>query len=188
MEDEKKEIWSIAVGDEFELFIGRDMKGQSGCIFEANETGDFTFVVYMDDMSKEEKYLLQKTPISVRQIKENDFVVSVVKFGNTDLIFEIAFNPFLYKDKKQEKLFSSNMIMMVGVESNTNKIQTLRQFNMPMKMYMSLITQFKNGKEQPDYNERYTRWMNDIDNRYSLLQLWDITTYIGKMGEYYIGE
>ena len=80
------------------------------------------------------------------------------------------------------------MILMVGVESNTNKIQTLRQFNMPMKMYMALITQFKNGKEQPDYNAKYTRWINDLDDRYSLLQLWDIATYIGKMGEYYVGE
>jgi hypothetical protein len=186
--DNKKELYSISVGDDFSLFTGRNMKGQSGCIFEANDTGDFTFVIYMDDMSEEEKFLLQKAKISVGQIRENDFVVSVIRFGNSELIFEICFNPFLYTDERKANLMKSNMILMVSVESNTNKIQTLRQFNMPLKMFMSLITQLKNGIEQEDYNDRYTRWMNDLDNRYSLVQLWNVATYIGKMGEEYVNK
>lgn len=181
------ELKKISIGDDFDLFKGKNMSGQCGCILELTEAGDFTLIVYMNDMTKEEIFLLQKAPIIVRQIKELDFVLFLIRFGKTEQIFEIAFNPLLYKDKRKENLLNSNMILMVGVESNSNKIKTLRHFNMSQKMYVSLLGQYHNGKQQINYNDKFTKWVNDLDRRYSVLQLWELGTYIGKMGEEYKG-
>jgi hypothetical protein len=179
-----KEFKCIAIGDDFELFTGRNYKNTTGCILEINQEGDFTLVVYLDKMTPEEEFLLSKSKITVKQIREYNYVLFLMQFGNTDFIFEISFNPFLYKDNRRNIIGKSNMVLMVGVDSNTNKIKTLRQFNLPKQMFMSLITQSKNNDKY--YSEKYTRWINDLDNRYSVIKLWAMATYIGKMGERYI--
>lgn len=178
------ELKRIAVGDDFDLFIDRNLTDQTGCILEyAND--QFVLIVYLNNMTKEEEYLLQKVPITVRQIKEAYFNLFIVKFGTTNQVFEIAFNPVLYTDNRMDNLLNTNMVLMLGVESTTNKIKTIRQFNMPKKMFTSIIEQYQNGKNIIDYNNKFTRWVDDLDNRYSVLKLWDLGTYVGKMGEFY---
>jgi len=174
----------LEVGKLFELFYGRNMKGQDGCIFERFKDGsEYCLVVYMSNMSEKERELLRFSKITVKIIKEGDFILTLIRYGNTELYFEINFDPMLYKDGRMDNLLKSNMIYIVGVESNSNIIMNLRYVNMPMKLLGKYVTVWDNAKYVDSYSKRYKRWVDDLDSRYSVLELWDIGVYIGKIGE-----
>lgn len=100
-----------------------------------------------------------------------------------ELIFELNLDPTLYKDGRGQNLLKSNMLTIVGIESTTNIINTLRYCNFPTRLYTKMITVWDRAKDIENYSQKYTRWVNDLDNRYSLIQLWDVANYAGKMGE-----
>lgn len=123
----------LEIGKEFELFYGRNMRGQDGCIFERfKEGGEYCLVVYMSEMSKEEKELLRFGKIRVKVIHEGDYILTLIRYGKSDLCFEYSFDPMLYKDGRMDNLLNGNLIYIIGVESEDNTIQTLRLVNMPM--------------------------------------------------------
>jgi len=134
-------------------------------------------------MNQSEILLLRQGKISVKIIHELDYLLTLIKFGSSQLIFELPFDPIKYKDDRTNKLLSSNMLQIIGVESCNNIVKCLRMVSIPFKLFNSWITVWTNAKNIPDYSNKYDRWMNDLDNRYSLLNLWDRGIYVGKMGE-----
>lgn len=174
----------LEIGKPFELFYGRNMEGQSGCIFECHKTGGYALIVYMDNMTEAEKKLLRFGKIQVKIIKETDsFMLTLIKFANSPLVFEMEFDPTLYKDNRMDNMLKSNIIDIIGVESTDNTIQTIRQVSTPMNLYRIWLVAWQVAKETNNFSEKYKRWVDDLRKRYSVLQLWDIGSYIGKMGE-----
>ena len=110
------------------------------------------------------------------------------RYGNSELCFECVFNPLLYKDERMSNLLESNMMYVIGVESNDNTIKTLRYGNMPMGLIRKCIGVWgKIGemgeREKVEYGRKYNRWVDDLDSRYDVLELWEMGVYVGKMGE-----
>ena len=178
----------LKVGDIFELFYGRDMVGQDGCIFEKFKEGnEYCLVVYMSGINNKERELLRYSKILVRVIQEGNFILTMIRYGNSNLVFEYTFDPSLYKDGRMDDLLKlklrSNLIYIIGVESNTNIIQTLRLVNMPMELLKKYIIIWSEVDSMEDYSGKYVKWVDDLDNRYSVLELWDMGVYVGKMGE-----
>lgn len=176
----------LSVGKPFELFTGKDMRGRDGAVFESLEEGyGFAFVVYLSNMKEEERNLLWSAKISVRMIQETDsFTLALLRFGNSPMIFEVVFDPTLYGDNRASQLtLKNNLVNIIGVESNTNIIQTLRVVSMPRKLMEKWRVAWDKAREQADFTEKYHKWVRDLDNRYSVFQLWDYASYIGKMGE-----
>jgi len=174
----------LEVGEEFDLFKGKFLAGQDGAIFEALHGGGFALIIYLSNMNNKEKELLRKGKIQVRVIRETDyFVLTLVRFASSPLIFEIVFDPLLYKDEREDQLGDSNIVYIVGIESNTNIIQTLRMANMPVRLYHIFQSSWEKAKDIPDFSTKYNRWIEDLEKRYSVLELWDMGEYVGKMGE-----
>jgi len=180
-----KELIALEVGKEFPMFINskRNMVNADGCIFEILPENDYIICIYMRGMNKNEISALRYEKIKCKYIQEGDFILPLIRYGNTELIFELNLDPTLYKDGRGNNLLKTNMLTIVGIESMTNVINTLRYCNFPVRLYSKLITIWDKAKDINNYSDKYTRWVNDIDNRYSLVQLWDMGIYIGKMGE-----
>jgi len=134
-------------------------------------------------MNQSEILLLRQGKISVRIIHELDYLLTLIKFESSQLIFELPFDPTKYKDDRVDKLLNSNMLQIITIESSNNIVKGLRMVSIPFKLFNLWITVWTNAKNIFDYSNKYERWMNDLDNRYSLLNLWDRGIYIGKMGE-----
>lgn len=179
-----KEFQVLEIGKEFDLFVGRDMKGKDGCIFEKFKEGnEYCLIVYMSGMNNKEKELLRLSKISVRVIQEGDFILTLIKYGSSNLCFEISFDPMLYKDGRMDLLLEGNLIYIIGVESNENIIQTLRMVSMPSGLLKKYIVIWDNAKKIDDYSGRYERWVKDLDMRYNVMELWEMGVYVGRMGE-----
>jgi len=180
----EQQYTKLQVGTPFELFKGRNMYGQTGCLIEQLADGGFCLVVYMDNMTIGEFMALREEKIHVRVIKEtDDFVLTLLKYGKTPLIFELCFDATLYKDERRGVFSKSNMLTIIGVESNTNTIKTLRMVSMPLKLHNTFIKAWNLALTREGFSEKYNAWINDLDSRYSVIDLWKMGDGYGQMGQ-----
>jgi len=173
----------LEVGKPYDLFAGRDMASQDGCILEFyQEYGGYGLILYMNKMTEIEKLFLRRGKIRTRVINENNFVLTLLNINN-DLYFDVEFDPLLYKDSRMNNILNTNMMDVIGVESSDNTVQTLRYVSVPMKLYNIWIKAWTNAKYEQNFSERYKRWVKDLQIRYDLEKLWDMGIYVGYMGE-----
>lgn len=179
----------LEVGKPFTMFKNSKMLGNDGAILELLESkgkGEWFIGIYLTNMSRKEELSLRNSKIIVKLIKETEsFILPIM--GYSDLTFSLIFDPLKYIDNRKNILFDitkiNNMVTIVGIESTTNTIKTLRYANMPKKLYLALMQQYEHAKIVENFSEKYDRWIDDLYNRYTDEQLWQMGTYIGKMGE-----
>jgi len=171
----------LEIGKPYVLFTGKNMKNQTACIFECTENGTLLLNIYINNMTPSEKQSLKLDKIEVRIIEESDFLYTLLKFGEI-LIFELDFDPTLYKDNRIINIINSNLVHVISIESSNNLIQILRLVNAPLKLLTKWHSIWINAKDIDNYSVKYKNWVLDLQNRYSPTELWEYGKYIGKMG------
>lgn len=174
----------IEVGKEFTLFSNKSHS--DGSYLEALEDdGGFIMTTYLYDMNRAEKKALSQDIIRVRMIREGNKILIIMRYGLAPLMFEASFDPTLYGDKRAMQIvFNNHMITFVGIEGNTNIIQTLRYTNFPLKLKQALITAWTSAFEEENYSANFTRWTNKL-MKYTTPQLWEKGEDVGYFGEAY---
>ena len=109
----------VGVGEAFNLFTSR--VNTDCCIMEVMEDGIFTIVIFLNNMTTEEKRLLRFG--KVERIIEEIIHLAILQFGNN--LIEIEFNPFLYDDERRTLSGKSNLVNIIGVELTDYTIQTI---------------------------------------------------------------
>jgi len=172
----------LEVGKPYTLFQGKNMKNQTACIFECNKNGELYLNIYINNMTSIEKQSLRFNKIEVRILEESNYLYTLFKYGKT-LIFELDFDPTLYKDNRIINIINSNLVHVISIESKNNLIQTLRLVNAPLKLFTKWHSIWINAKDIDNYSIKYKNWVFDLQNRYSPTQLWEYGEYLGRMGE-----
>lgn len=177
-------VTNITVGEEFTLFREKHFNLMDGCVLEALEDRDgFLMTIYLNNMSREEKDLLNHRTIKTRMIKNGNKVLFITRYGDSPLMFEASFDPTLYKDLRAMQItFENHMVTFVGVERATNEVQTLRMANFPMKLKQALITAWSSAYEDENYSMKYANWVQSL-YRYDMFQLWEMAEDVGYFGE-----
>jgi hypothetical protein len=174
----------INVGDEYTLYKEAVPHLQDGSYFEAlDDESGFIMTTYLTDMSEEEKFLLRNGVINARMIREENFILFILRFGHSPLMFEVSFDPTLYKDRRAMQItFDNHMVHFVGVEKRTNTVQTLRTANFPMKLKQACITAWHNAYNDLDYSRKYMEWYDGLLS-FSTPELWEKGEDVGFFGE-----
>jgi len=175
------QLSKLEAGTLYTLFYGRNTLNQSCSILECNENGELFLNIYIDNMTPTEKQSLKMDKIETRIIQEGDYLYTLLKYGNS-LLFELEFDPNLYKDNRINNI-KGNMLIIIGIESTNNIIQTLRWTNVPQKLFSIWLSNWHEVKKINDYTIKYKKWADDLKDRYSTLQLWEYGKYVGYMGE-----
>ena len=180
----EQEFTQISVGEKFTLFQERYHSFNDGGYFEALEDNDgFIMTVYLAGMDETEKTILGNEIIQARMIKDGNKILGLIRYGDSPLIFEMSFDPTLYKDKRAMQIaFDNHMLTIVGVERSNNVVQTLRMSNFPMKLKQAFITAWTSAYEEENYSENYTKWLNHL-YQYDTVTLWKNATDVGYFGE-----
>lgn len=184
-----KEFTILEVGTEFNLIKDKKILGQDGAVLELLEgegKGSWFILIYLTNMSNKEEQVLHNSKITVKLIKETEsFILPMMSYSK--LQFSLIFDPTKYKDERKSLLFDmtkiSNMVTIVSIESTTNIIKTIRYVNMPKKLYLALMQQYEHAKDDKKFSQKYDNWIDDLYNRYTDDQLWQMATYVGRMGE-----
>jgi len=180
----QKYFTKLEVGTPYTLFTGKDMSNQTASILECNQNGDLFLNIYLNNITLEEIKILRTEIIETKLIQEGNYLLALIKYkNNKGITFELEFDPTIYKDDRISKI-KSNMLTIVGIESNTNIIQTLRWYNIPQKLHSTWLSNWSEVMKIDNYSKGYKKWINDLHKRYSVLELWDwYGKYSGKMGE-----
>lgn len=178
-----EDICVISVGQPFRLFTGRNLYGQSGAIMEALHGGEFVIMVLLPGMTPEEKMVLRGCKIEVRMYKEGCFLLFMFRYQGTDLINEASFDPTLYADDRTQTLIKSNMVTVVGLDTLTGLVQTLRYANLPLTFMRAVLGPWEQAKSYPNYSRIHTGWREDLERRYSTMELWEMSQPLGCLGD-----
>jgi hypothetical protein len=178
----EKEVTRIQVGETFTLFRN---KLDDGSYFEAlDDNGGFMMATYLYNMSPEERELLWSGEIHTKMIREGNKLMFLLKFGESELINEVYFDPTLYNDKRAMRIvFDNHMVQFVGIERSNNIIKTLRMANFPMNLKQACITEWSKAYHEENYSENYGNWIGELMAKYSTLELWAKGEYVGQFGE-----
>lgn len=177
------------VGQKFELFK-RDVK-TNGAAFEAltdiqgNGAG-FALVLFMPRVTEEEIQIVNSERVNARVLKEtSSFSLPIFRFGNSQLMFEVAFDPTLYGDNRAMQLaLDCNLLYIFVVDpTDDNKIKAVRAGSFPNTLRRKLLSSWSNAVEQPNFKEKYQRWVHDLWMRNTTKQIWKISDYAGFIGD-----
>lgn len=179
----------IAVGEEYPLFQDGTvaMKNQDGAILEAFEDdGGFVLAIYLTEPTEEEVRVIRTEPIKTKLMCEEEaFVLPMIQFGETQMIFEVSFDPTLYDDNRAFQLKDkNNLLTIVLIDSTTGIVHGLRQANFPLKFIQHCSVAWKQAMNIQNYSERYIKWYLKLQ-QYSIEELWDTSVDVGQMGEHY---
>ncbi|MCY9737478.1 hypothetical protein M5X17_27635 [Paenibacillus alvei] len=186
---EELELIPITVGQKFTLFDNVDnLIGKDVGLFEAlsHEQG-YVYIINYTNISQGEYSAVKSKKISVNIYKDDSgFVLPLMRFGNSNLIFEFVFDPTLYKDARSLQFTENNNIMSIFLIEGTNgNVLHIRQVNLPLKMIQICKEAWSRAILDVDFSVKYSNWYENIKQKHSLETLWDRATYIGKMGEMY---
>lgn len=173
----------LRVGQQFS-FPGRTIPPNfDGGILEASPDG-FWLLIYLSGISGKERKLLAEAKISVRLLESREMVLSLIRFGDSPLIFELPFDPTLYADDRAITLINRvNTLQLVGLESSDATIQVLRLLSIPRELQRRWRKSWEAVFQIPNVSAQYNDWLDKLYARYSVVQLWDMAEYVGKLGE-----
>lgn len=181
--------WSLE-GQEFPLFKERweKQKGNSFCAFDTlDENTGYILTVYLDHMTEKEKEILKDKPMNVRLVETaQGFVLPLIRFGNSPLIFELGYDPTIYPDARSLQFTThNNLLGIAAIESTNNVLKVARTANMPLRMIQKCADIWAKAILEVDYSEKYAKWLLELRSRYTVIQLWERGIPVGKLGEVY---
>lgn len=177
------ELTRISVGEKFSVFRKRSEQMTDGAIFELLPEGGYVFVIYLYDMTSREKTLLRKADIITKVFKQDGFLLTLFRFGVSDIIFEVVFDPNLYQDGRELDLMKSNMVNVIGVDGRTDIVQTLRLVSTPMKLFKIWQETWLQSMIKEEYSRQYTIWLDKLYAKHTVMELWHKAKQCCIMGE-----
>lgn len=178
----------ITVGQDYPLFQGgtNQMMNQDGAVFEALEDNSgYILAVYLNQPHSQEISILRSEKILTRLLIQDNFILPMVQFGSTLMIFEISFDPTLYTD---ERVFqfqeSNNTLMVVSIDSSNRKVVALRHANFPLKFIQHCSETWAKAFLENNYSEKYRNWYGGLQ-QHSIETLWEKATPTGTLGDSY---
>jgi len=176
----------ISVGEKYTLFDAayEAMKNQDGGILEALDGGEgFWYHLYLNKPTGEEKKTFQEEKINVRLIEEEDYLLPMIRFGDTLMIYEMSFDPTIYDDKRAMQIAEeNNLLSVILIDSTSNIVEGLRQANLPLRFIQICKDKWEKAYEIKNYSQKYKKWYTKIQ-RIPVDTLWNRGIYVGKLGE-----
>ncbi|BCV23260.1 hypothetical protein [Gelria sp. Kuro-4] len=170
-------MYQLKVGEPFSV---RLPSGEEKVYFELAEGGGFYWIVGLPKMTESEIEVLKRKPIKFYTIQEQGFVYLLARIGYME--FELHFNPALYAYAPDRLAFltKSNMVTLVGVDSETNIVRVLRYFNLPLRLWDKLQASWQVVLREG--GKVYDDWVETLRS-FSLDDLYRRAEYVGRGGE-----
>lgn len=173
----------LKVGQQFSLPGRMIPPNFDGGMLEASPDA-FWLLIYLSGMNENERKLLSKAKIATKVLESQEMLLSLIRFGDSPLIFELPFDPTLYADGRAIKLINRlNTLQLIGVESASSTIQVLRLLSIPHELRRRWAKSWEAVTRMPDASAMYSDWLDKLYAHYSVTQLWDMADYAGKLGE-----
>lgn len=175
------------VGQTFTLTKQPIQPMSQGALFEVvrqKQRADLWLLVLGPNFTEKEVERFRNEPIHVRVMRESSFVLSLIRFGSSRLMFELIFDPTRYQDQRAVEVLSQmNTVTFFSVDTASNILRSIRYTNAPEKWRQVLLKSWREAFFAQDYSERYQRWVKELESRYSMMSLWEYGSPLGRFVE-----
>jgi len=179
----------FAIGDTFTYFgNSTSLLSQEGAILEALDLNQgYLYSIFYPAITPKEVCTITEFRANMRIIESPEgFILLLIRYGDTELVQEISFDPTLYEDKRALQFLKENNLMtIVCLNSHTNTIKGMRRANLPLKMIQRCKKSWTMAYSTPSFSENYRLWYQLLQMKYTTLQLWDAGEDVGYLGESY---
>lgn len=143
----------VEIGYEFPKVI----KNQKGAILELLPKGSYFLKLVVDDLDFNDIKVFRDDDIIFKVLFNRDKAYILIKFGNSNLLHEILFNPTLYFDKSRtlDNLKISNLIYCVLINSGNSIVQGIKIFNFPIDIFEKLVFVWEKALNNKNYSEEF---------------------------------
>lgn len=175
----------IAVGEPLAGAREAQLRNQTLMLLEWGNSG-YTLYVALPNMTEQEAEIIKHNKIKVRMLGEADCLLPVWQFIDSPIFGETPFDPTLYLPYYldcKEDLPKTNLVTIVGVDSATMIVQTLRAANLPNNWRPIVSSAWSDVWEDPTYSKRYSAWLDKVIQRYTPKQLLRGSLRMGYLGE-----
>lgn len=138
--------------------------GFMGAKFEAFDSDKgYAFVIYLPNPSKEDIDMFSDLRINTRVVRKNNVSFPLFRFGNSDLLFDVLMNPFLYQtDKGFQMTDRNNHVTFILVDSVTNLVRSMRYATMPFKLIKLWSESWTAMPDKDTFTAAYTKGREEL--------------------------
>lgn len=159
--------YRFEIGQPCPPVIERPRRDFDGAFLEPLPPGGMVALLYLSGMRALERIVIEMEPMDVRIVEDGAFVLTLLRFGNTPIIFSMEHDPRKYSDLRSfNTIRRTNRIDIIAVESTKNEVRVIRpaHFNEQLRAvwkrsWLAAMTDHK-------YSERYQLWLDGLWKRY----------------------
>lgn len=131
----------------------------TGAMFEAfDDDRGYIFAIYLPQIKENEIDIFSDSRIETRIVKSNNIAFPLFRFGKSDLLFDIIFNPFLYNTNKGFQMIdTNNHVLFVLIESSTNIVKSMRYTTMPTKLRELWSESWSHYESPEDFTQAFNK-------------------------------
>jgi len=138
--------------------------GEKGAIMELLPEGPYFIKLVVDELNNDDINKFREGDITFKVLFNTDKAYILLRFGESNLLHEILFNPTLYKNQENTKkiMKESNLIYSVLIDGESEKIQGIKLFNFPLDIFEKLTSVWEKAFENNNYTEDFKAYMTNF--------------------------
>jgi hypothetical protein len=138
--------------------------GEKGAVMELLPEGPYFIKLVVDELNNDDINKFREGDIIFKVLFNSDKAYILLRFGESNLLHEILFNPTLYKNQENTKkiMKESNLIYCVLIDGENEKIQGIKLFNFPLDIFEKLTSVWEKAFENINYTEDFKAYMTNF--------------------------
>ena len=117
------------------------------------------FTIYFIQPHPDEIAAIQHETIHVRVLKKDGFALPMLRFGSTNMMFEMSFDPTLYQDARALDIIKSNNLLTITLVNSLNSVvKALRYCIFPLKFMQECTELWSRAYLKSGYSTDYRAW------------------------------
>lgn len=176
-------LYHFQVGETCPPIIKRPRPDHDGAFLEALPPGGMVALLYLSGMRALERIVIEMEPMDVRVVEEGEFVLTLLKFGDTPVLFSLEHDPRKYGDLRSlNAIRRTNRIDIIAVESTKNEVRVIRPAHFPEHLRQAWKRSWLAAMADRSYSERYQEWLNALWKRWrDVRRLWERARDVGRL-------
>lgn len=180
-------FYHFEIGQPCPPIIERPRPDFDGTYLEALPPGGMVALLYLSGMRALERIVIEMEPMDVRVVEEGEFVLTLLRFGDTPIIFSMEHDPHKYGNTRSvETIRRTNRIDIIAVESMKNEVRVIRPAHFPEQLRQTWKRSWLAAMADRSYSERYQEWLNRLWRRWrDVRRLWKRARPVGRLVDEY---
>lgn len=150
------------------------------------DKGGYMLIVALPGMTASEADTVKRNRVRVSAFVEGAYVLPLWRFVGSNLFGETPFDPTAYQKHVPESsslLLTTNLVAVVGVDSSTMIVRSLRVANLPSAWLRCVKAAWQTAWVSPGYSVGYSRWLDGVISKFTVEELEQRAEYLGHLGD-----